>query len=207
MDVVLAAVMPTAGPIQRAVRSLSPQKFVIVSNPTVSPEDECFICLDAYLAHDNTSPEGCRAIQLKPCNHLIGDVCFEAWITSAANNGGARCPACTQKLQTAGSRARTIFLSLVIIVGHALLIFGFLDGGLELLIARHARVVRHTGLARVFQASFGLMIVAEYMYMLVRNLVDESSMVYLVVLRLVWLLTCWNVVLLWRVGEQQFLWY
>jgi len=45
--------------------------------PNPDPEAECFICKTPYSPHD---PEGCQAIQLHPCGHIIGHSCFTEWI-------------------------------------------------------------------------------------------------------------------------------
>jgi len=48
--------------------------------PNPDPEAECFICKTPYSPHD---PDGCQAIQLNPCGHIIGHSCFTEWINRA----------------------------------------------------------------------------------------------------------------------------
>ena len=53
-------------------------KYTTLTKP--DPEAECFICKTPYSPHD---PEGCQAIQLHPCDHIIGHECFTEWINRA----------------------------------------------------------------------------------------------------------------------------
>ncbi|KAH6881538.1 hypothetical protein BKA58DRAFT_4251 [Alternaria rosae] len=48
--------------------------------PNPDPETECFICKTPYFPND---AEGCQAIQLHPCGHIIGRECFGEWISRA----------------------------------------------------------------------------------------------------------------------------
>jgi hypothetical protein len=46
---------------------------------TASKEDICMICRSPYTSPENNE-EGCQAIRLTNCNHVIGLECFDAWV-------------------------------------------------------------------------------------------------------------------------------
>ncbi|KAF1850809.1 uncharacterized protein K460DRAFT_412456 [Cucurbitaria berberidis CBS 394.84] len=43
----------------------------------ISAEDGCFICKERFAT--NTNEEGCHAIRLTHCNHVVGHECFRQW--------------------------------------------------------------------------------------------------------------------------------
>lgn len=46
--------------------------------PNISPDDECFICQEPYVTKAGVD-EGCYAIRLTACSHVIGHKCFAEW--------------------------------------------------------------------------------------------------------------------------------
>jgi hypothetical protein len=52
--------------------------YIYTELTNIDAEAECFICKSPYFPHD---PEGCQAIQLQPCGHIIGHQCFTEWIS------------------------------------------------------------------------------------------------------------------------------
>jgi hypothetical protein len=63
----------------------------------------CWVCNDTayqtYLMAEQPVTSGeCHAIRLKPCGHIVGDLCFEYWMDRAGNIETGLCPFCQQLL-------------------------------------------------------------------------------------------------------------
>jgi hypothetical protein len=47
---------------------------------TAADDDECMICKEPYLKDDSSGADGCHAIRITECGHIIGLECFSVWI-------------------------------------------------------------------------------------------------------------------------------
>jgi hypothetical protein len=57
-----------------------PQGYAYTFLPNIDPKETCFVCHEPY-----NTPEGCLAIKLTHCGHVVGLACLEEWARRRPN--------------------------------------------------------------------------------------------------------------------------
>ena len=106
---------PFSGPVHKFFFPPPPRVYQIDQGVSTEPEDECFICKEPFIPTTygshlkglsfkglflNAAPQevGCRPVKLRPCGHVVGDVCIAAWMQASNPSSGGRCPYCRQQI-------------------------------------------------------------------------------------------------------------
>lgn len=97
------------GPIHDFLFPPEQRSFLHDSGVQIDNGEECFICKEPFANQSephiggppvgpDSEPRACRPLYLRPCGHIVGDRCFELWMSSPVNSEAGLCPYCRQLL-------------------------------------------------------------------------------------------------------------
>lgn len=85
------------------------RSFLVNDEVWVDDGEECFICKEALVnqsapcigdppPESDDKPRPYYPLRLWPCDHIVGDQCFKAWMSNSVNSEAGLCPFCRQPL-------------------------------------------------------------------------------------------------------------